>query len=175
MPRVHKRVAAKDYPQSGIKKGDTYYYTKIKQQRGGIVKRSLTPFKRSELTTSDFLSQVYDIEDSLAACTAPDEFGEIAEQLRALGQEQRDKFDNMPEGLQYGDTGQMLEQRADGCEAAADEIETAQSEFESEWPDEPTEDEWDRDSYETWEDAMMAYDEAKEAALAQGQDVAIDY
>src|SRR5688572_28613764 len=39
-----------------------------------------------------------------------------AEELRSLGEEQQEKLDNMPEGLQQGDTGQLLENRANECE-----------------------------------------------------------
>lgn len=43
----------------------------------------------------------------------------LAEQVREFGEEQQGKFDNMPEGLQQGDTGQLLEERASNMEQAA--------------------------------------------------------
>ena len=56
MARVHHRKAAKDYPDHGIAKGDLYYYTKIKTgPRSSRVLRSKEPFKRSQLTSSEFL------------------------------------------------------------------------------------------------------------------------
>ena len=85
---------------------------------------------------------MYDIQDSISA--ALDDFrsggeaddlasalNDAAEQLRELGQECQDKFDNIPEGLQQGDTGQLLENRAQECEAKADELESAAGEVES--------------------------------------------
>lgn len=125
MPRVHHRRARKDYPDQGIQKGDLYYYTKMKTgPRSSRVLRSKTPFKRSQLTNSDYLGELYEIEDDLAALASVDDANDIAERFRNLGQEQQDKLDNMPEGLQEGDTGQMIQERAEACENAADEIET---------------------------------------------------
>jgi hypothetical protein len=124
MPRVHYRKARKDYPAQGIAKGEMYYTAKIKQQRGGITLRSKTPLKPSQLTTSAFKSAY------LAAQETWDESGKEAEDIRAAaeairdaGQEAQGSFDNMPEGLQQGETGQMLEERANQCESKADELE----------------------------------------------------
>lgn len=156
MPRVQTRVAAKDYPDAGIKKGDTYYYTKIKLQRGGIVKRSLRPFKRSELTMSDYLGQLYAWEDAKAEITSMDEAQDMADQIGNLGEEQQGKFDNMPEGLQQGDTGQTVEQRAQACEQAKTEIEDIISEWESAKSDWETE-------IETYKEEKALYDTATKA------------
>lgn len=130
-----QKTAAKDYPANGIKKGDRYWYAQIKTgPRSSRTLRQLQPFKRSQLTSSDFLSQLYDIEDDLDNVVQdenlPGTLREIAENLRNLGQEQQDKYDNMPEGLQQGPTGEMLEERANNCESWADEIEQAADELE---------------------------------------------
>lgn len=132
MARVHKRKAAKDYPQNGIAKGDEYYYVKVKTgPRSSRVMRSKTPFKRSQLTQSDYLGQLYDWEDDKAAISSMDDAQGFADTIRSLGEEQDEKFNNMPEGLQQGDSGQMLEARRDACEQAATEIEEIISEWES--------------------------------------------
>lgn len=123
MPRVHRRKARKDYPAQGIKKGDMYYYTKLKLQRGGIVKRSLVPFQPSQLTNSPFKSgflaagEGWEASDKSAAAAE-----EAAEAIRELGNDAQNGFDSMPEGLQQGDTGQQLENRATECERIADDI-----------------------------------------------------
>lgn len=123
MPRVVKRKARKDYPSAGIKKGDEYYYTKLKLQRGGMVKRSLTPFKPSQLTNSPFKSGFLAAQEGWEAS---DKSGaaaeEAAEAIREVGNEAQNGFDAMPEGLQQGETGQQLENRASECERIADEI-----------------------------------------------------
>lgn len=132
MARVHHRKARKNYKDHGIKKGDMYYYVKIKTgPRSSRVIRSLKPPKRSQLTSSSYLSQLYDIEDNIAAMTEINEAADYAEQLRTLGEEQRDNLSNMPDSLQQSETGQMLEERADACDSAADEIESIVSEWES--------------------------------------------
>lgn len=129
MPRVHKLTAAKDYPDKGIKKGDTYYkWTTRPGGRGkGIVHRQATYPKRQQLTSSDFLIQVYDIEDRIADLVADDalegERDSIVDDIRALAEEQSEKLSNMPEGLQQSPTGEILQERADACEAWASEIE----------------------------------------------------
>lgn len=137
MPRVHKRVAAKDYPDHGIVKGDTYYYTKMKTgPRSSRVMRSKTPFRRSQLTGSEYLGTLYEIEDDKAKIDTLDDASDIIERYRALAEETQEKLDNMPQGLQEGDTGQMLQERIDACENAASEIEDLVGQA----PDEPDED-----------------------------------
>jgi len=132
MPRVKQVKAAKDYPQFGIKKGDVHYYTKMKTgPRSSRELRQKTPFKRSQLTNSAFLSALYDWEDSKAEIGSHEDVSALADAIREIGEEERGKFDNMPEGLQQGDTGQMLEQRADACDEAASELEDIATEWES--------------------------------------------
>lgn len=127
MARVHTRVARKDYPAQGIKKGDTYYTWKTRTTVGksyvGTVHRSLTAPKTT--SSSAFEQALADIQSSFDGVEDADGLRAVAEQITALGEEEREKFDNMPEGLQQGDTGQMLEERASNCEAWASDVETA--------------------------------------------------
>ena len=160
MARVHHRKAAKDYPQQGIAKGDMYYYVKIKTgPRTSREMRSKTPFKRSQLTQSDYLSQLYDWEDSKAEISEMDSAQQFADDIRALGEEQGEKFDNMPEGLQQGDSGQMLEARRDACEQAATEIEEIISEWEDAKSTWETEIETYKADLENHKQSQEAYDE----------------
>ena len=132
MPRVKQVKAAKDYPQFGIVKGDVHYYTKMKTgPRTSRELRQKTPFKRSQLTGSAFLSALYDWEDSRSDISSHEDIQGLADTIREIGEEERSKFDNMPEGLQQGDTGQLLEQRAEACETAAGELEEIASEWET--------------------------------------------
>lgn len=125
MPRVAKRTAAKAYPADGIAKGDVYYHWKIKMAYGGLVRRSKTYPRRSQLTLSDFLGQAYDLDDAVSAAESPDDLDSLADDVRALGEEQADKLSNMPDGLQSGSTGELLQERADQCEEWATEIDNA--------------------------------------------------
>ncbi len=62
----------------------------------------------------------------------------IIEQMRALNEElsslaeaEREKFDNMPEGLQAGERGQAIEQYADALEEGTGAIGEALDELEA--------------------------------------------
>lgn len=191
MARQEKRTARKDYPRDGIKKGDTYYYTKLKLQRGGIEKRSLKPFKPSQLTTSGFkiafLSAGEGFEEAMKGgdySTLASALSDAAEAIRDAGQEARDAFDNMPEGLQQGDTGQLLEARADGCDSKADELDDLASQAESEEaPDEsdfkkPEDGEDDDDPVNddglTFDEATAAYNDSMADLQSQAEDILND-
>jgi hypothetical protein len=127
MPRVNTvEHARKDYPEAGIKKGDKYYWWKF---RYGGKHMSTTPPKASQLTQSSFLSQLYEIQERLQCLEATDaeslksEVEEIAGELRSLSEECENNRSNMPDGLQEGEVGQMLESRTEACSSAADELE----------------------------------------------------
>jgi hypothetical protein len=177
MPRVHKRVAAKDYPEQDIRKGEEYYTWKIKLARGGRVYRQKTPPKRSQLTNSTFLSTLYDIEDQLENFTTgrgqdlKAHLEDIAGQIRDMGQEAQNSFDNMPEGLQQGDTGQLLEKRAQNAEEWANELEALDvpDEDDDEWWHEP--DEGEEPTETEGDHAGMVFDEQ---AFAQAQQDVLD-
>lgn len=187
MPRVYKvESARKPRPELGIAVGDTYYYWK---RRKGPLQMSKTYPKRSQLTGSAFLASIYDIEDRLAALTADetlkDEVESIVQELRDLAEECQSSLDNMPEGLQQGDTGQLLEARIEGCNNAADELEgidfSDAPDGEAEEPEDPGEDasEEEREAYKK---ALAEYEESDEAAdaywdekLGEVQGVEISY
>lgn len=133
MARVKYQKARKDYPNAGIKKGDMYYYARIKT--GPYSSRQIrqkTPIRPSQMTTSDFLNQFYGLQESLQdfkgpLADMPGFLEDLASQARDLGQEQQEKYDNMPDPLQQGDTGCMLEERAQAMETWADSLEEAAS------------------------------------------------
>jgi chromosome segregation ATPase len=160
MPRVTKRKAAKDYPNAGIKKGDEYYHWKRKTgPASGVTCRSLTKPTPSQLNTG-FAGQVGELEASIDAAEDVDGVRSVIEEIRTLGEEQQEKFDNMPEGLQQGDTGQLLEERASQCEEWANEIESACDEYDTKVEEiGKLREEWD------------AYDTACEPENATGEEV----
>jgi hypothetical protein len=131
MAKAHYvKKARKAIKDAGIKIGDSYYWWKF---RFGGRRVSKTPPTRSQLTQSDFLSQVYDLEDRIGRLSATDyvedpdslksDLDDIASEIRSLGEEQSDKLSNMPDSLQSGSTGELLQQRSDECESWADELE----------------------------------------------------
>lgn len=166
MARQEKRTARKDYPREGIAKGDTYYYAKIKTgQRSSMEIRSKTPIPQSRMTVnpyrSPYLAMVEGWNDGDRDEAA---IRDAAETIRDLGNEQQEKFDNMPQGLQQGETGQMLESRAQALSDKADELDTLADELEAlgDQPEDPGEGP-DADDYEEeggYDEAQQAHDEA---------------
>jgi len=124
MPRVHfVKKARKD--NSLVKAGESYYWWKF---RYGGKRLSKTYPKQSKLTQSEFLSQLYELQEEIEDLVAEDGLAsvasDIAERVRTLGEEQTDKRDNMPDSLQDSPTGELLQTRADKCEEIASELES---------------------------------------------------
>jgi hypothetical protein len=125
--RIDRSLPADKDDKVWCPKGEIYYTWGMMMGGRGVQQRSRTAPSRSQLTNSDFLGQIYDMEDETwDICTSPEDLAsardDIAQRLRDLGQEQQDKYDNMPDGLQQGDTGVLLEERAQACESIADEL-----------------------------------------------------
>ena len=95
-------------------------------------------------TRSEFLKRVEALKERIDALDPDDsivttqaEARDIASAIQELADQQREKFDNTPEGLQQGPTGQLLEARAENCEdwSAALENEADDAPDMSEWID----------------------------------------
>ena len=133
MPRVHTQKAGKDYPDIGVKKGDTYYWWKFRY--GGKRKSKSYP-KPQQLTQSDFLQQVYDINDEIGDLEWSEDLqvsiDEIIERVTELRDEQEEKRSNMPEQLQEVGTGEMLQNRMDSLDEMIDELESVDPDIEEE-------------------------------------------
>lgn len=128
MPRVtHVKKARRALPDHGVEVGDEYYWWAFRVGRSSIKRYSKTYPKPSQLTMSEFLSQVYAIQERIEALEADEnlesERDEIVDEIRALGEEQSDKLSNMPDSLQQSPTGELLQGRADECERWADLLE----------------------------------------------------
>jgi|GEM_PF-2990692 len=124
------KSARKDNPVA--KKGESYYWWAFMQGgRGGPKRYSKTPPTRSQLTQSEFYSTLYSLEDQVGDWKA-DQYESVADlegdvenikdEIQSLGEEQSDKFSNMPDGLQQGDSGQLLENRASECDSLVSEL-----------------------------------------------------
>lgn len=127
--RVHTvERARKADPRNGIEVGDKYYWWKFRNRHGaGTVVKSKTYPKASQLTRSEFAGTWRSIEEDIEALPLDDslhsQLQDIAARLRELADETQSKLDNMPEGLQQGDTGQLLEARVNAANEWADVIE----------------------------------------------------
>jgi len=104
MTKVHHvKSARKPIPSIGVEVGQPYYWWAF---NFGTKQVSKTYPTRSQLTSSSFLSSVYDLEDSLPTINATDvdEFESAKEDLLSsiedLKQECEDSLSNMPEQLQ---------------------------------------------------------------------------
>lgn len=124
MARAHfVKKARKDNP--AVKAGESYYWWEF---RYGGKHYSKTPPRPSQLTQSEFLSQMYSFQEQIEDATSIEDIEGLPDEIRQLGEEQIEKKDNMPEGLQEGDTGQLLEERAEAMESWASELEDIISE-----------------------------------------------
>lgn len=167
MPRVHHRKARKNYEAEGIKKGDMYFTWAIKTgPASGRVYRSLTKPRPSQLTASDFFSTLYaaqeSFHDSIAEAGDPSDLESAVEsyksELESLKDDTQGKFDNMPEGLQQGDTGTLLSERVDNVDSLINDLDgvniPSDEEIKEECPvervEEPAEgeDDFDEEGYE---------------------------
>jgi len=165
MPRVtHVKKAQKDNPV--CKKGESYYWWKF---RYGGKRYSLTRPKASQLTQSAYYGSLYEVEERIAeeACGTAEEMealrDEISEEIRNIGQECQDSLDNMPDSLQQGPTGELLQERIDACDGAADEIESIDIDIEFEAEEMDDDPEWDETEREEAIENHRAEEEEREA------------
>jgi hypothetical protein len=134
MPRPHfVKKARVDNPVA--KKGESYWWWKFPFRGKSYSKTRPTP---SQLTQSEFLGAMYDHQDTFNNMVVDadgldglaSELNDLASEVREIGEECAGKKDNMPESLQEGDTGQLLEERSQQCETIADSLEDAASTIE---------------------------------------------
>lgn len=136
MPRVNTAIAAKDYPEQGIKKGDKYWHwTPFR----GCKHRSATMPRPSQVEPNEQRANIYGATESLSdflvnALAHPEDITvadieqavedakEIAE---TAAEEANEKADNMEEGF-----GHETEQ-SQGIREMAEEIENWVNELES--------------------------------------------
>lgn len=118
-----------------IAKGESYYWWAFQYRPKQYSK---TAPRRSQLTQSDFLSQLYDLEDRLESCSVAnkDDFDSFKEELMSeietLKDECQEKLDNMPEQLQSAPSGEILQERIDALENWHSEIESIECDVDEE-------------------------------------------
>ena len=152
--------------------GSKYYRGELNFSRD-IIRCETCKLQHWEVTTSDYQLRVgalvYKWRESYDLSTSGVE--EIISELEDIRDDLQDRLDNMPEGLQQGDTGQLLQDRIDNLESAIDELssidedcikEEIASEYGSEDDDEePEYDEDNAEMVEAFEEKISdAIDEA---------------
>ena len=137
MTKVHYvKKARKDNP--AVKKGESYWWWQFYRRSKQFSKTKPT---RSQSTASEFLSTVYGIEDQgLCAIETPQEIEDIITEIEELSDQTQDSLDNMPEGLQEGDVGILLQERIDYLEQWRSEIEAIAEQYEDDWDDKSEDD-----------------------------------
>lgn len=136
MPRVYIKTAGKDYPEIGVKRGETYHEWAFFRQKP---QKSKNYPSRSQLTQREELQMIYNTYDGATASYGPDDVKDMAEQLREAAGIAQEKYDNLPEGFQQGDRGQALEELISNVEQAASDLEYLADRMEEEG------EEWDQD------------------------------
>jgi len=119
MPRVtHVKKARKPIPSIGVEVGDSYYWWQFAFSPRSVSK---TPPKPWQLTRSPFMQELLQLQDELGSLDL-DSAEDFAQRVRALGEEQQEKLQNMPDSLQYAPSGELLQEREEAMTAWADEI-----------------------------------------------------
>lgn len=133
MARAHfVKAARKDNPVA--KKGESYYWWAFMVGgRGGPKHFSKDKPRRSQLTSSEYLGALYDIQDnagnhSPSVDSLKEDIENIVSDLENLRDEAQERFDNIPESLQQAEVGQTLENRISSVEDAISELENIDTE-----------------------------------------------
>lgn len=169
MPKVNKvNKTRKDQgtcPKCGdpIAIGAAYVWWQFKNSGRSIRCNKTTCYpKPSELTRSEFWSTILGLQessfehsDNLSMEDIESERDEIQSQLEDMASELTEKHDNMPEGLQEGDTGQLLQERADAVQEAADALSSVDCTY-----DDTEEDMTDEQKQEKCEEVLTELQEA---------------
>lgn len=147
MAKIERPKARKEYKcfkcGETIKVGDTYLKG-IPFRRSPIIRCTKCGLRSWELSSSDYVLGVgrvcdcwqedYELGENTAQC--------IADELDSIKDQCQDSLDNMPEGLQEGSTGELLQERIDCLDDVISELENidydsikeeAQTDFDSEF------------------------------------------
>jgi hypothetical protein len=125
LSKQDRTIPADENDEIFIAKGESYFWWQFLRSPKQYSKERP---KNSQLTQSSFLSTLYGIEERIEEFSAEnkDDFDSFIEEIKSEIEELRDttqeSLDNMPEGLQQGDTGQLLQERVDGLDSWIDEI-----------------------------------------------------
>lgn len=128
MAKIEKPKARKEYKCSKcgevIKVGDTYLKG-IPFRRSPVIRCTKCGLRSWELSSSDYVQGVGRICDCWEEDYGCDEntAQSIADELNNIRDQCQDSLDNMPEGLQEGDTGQLLQERIDTLDSVISELE----------------------------------------------------
>ena len=128
MAKIEKPKARKEYKCSKcgqtIKVGDTYLKG-TPFRRSPVIRCTKCGLRSWELSSSDYVQgvgRVCDCWEEDYGC-GEDTAQSIADELDTIKDNCQDSLDNMPEGLQEGDTGQLIQERIDNLDSAISDLE----------------------------------------------------
>jgi DNA-directed RNA polymerase subunit RPC12/RpoP len=128
MAKIEKPKARKEYKCSKcgevIKVGDTYLKGTPFRMKP-VIRCTKCGLRSWELSSSDYVQgvgRVCDCWEEDYGCNE-DTAQSIVDELDSIKDQCQDSLDNMPYGLQEGDTGQLLQERIDNLESAISDLE----------------------------------------------------
>lgn len=151
LEKLDRTVPKNDSDKIFIAKGESYYWWAFKN--GGKHFSKEQP-RSSQLTQSNYLSQLYAIQERVEDFTAEvaediEPFvDEIKSDLESLKEETEGSLENMPESLQSSPTGELLQERIDALDNAISELESIQVDDYEEPTDEEIKDDLGEDATE---------------------------
>lgn len=117
MSRLHfVKSANKAYPQAGIAKGDSYYWWQSYRQPRRLSKERP---RASQHASSEYEQSVLSLCEALEDANSMWDEGDrdqLVSDLEAIRDSEQEKFDNLPEGFQLGDTGMLIEERVNNLD-----------------------------------------------------------
>jgi hypothetical protein len=134
--RAFSRIAGKDYPEYGIKKGDTYYYWSVGFR--GRKQMSKTPPRQSQLTGSK-MSGAYaaqeTAQDTIGNATTPEEFAQAlndaADEIESVADEYQEAADATTGNGNRVPNADEMQEKADGLRDWAESLRNDAGEIEN--------------------------------------------
>ena len=102
--------------------GSPYLYA-TPMHRAKMIRCTKCGLKSYETSGSEYVQTIGALGDNWRTEYGIDNIEGIIDTLTELMDNAQDSLDNMPEQLQYGPTGEMLQERIDGLESAISELE----------------------------------------------------
>lgn len=133
--------------------GSKYFYIDFYSGRTAV-RCTSCEFKQSETTENPYYQQLWSIQedyseriDNADELSIADVKEELVSDLENLRDEVQERYDNIPEQLQYGEAGQLLQDRIDSLDSAISDIESVEVSDIDEWKDENG---YGEDDFESW-------------------------
>jgi len=129
------KSARKDYPEHGIKKGESYWHWAFMQGgRGGAKRFSKTQPKPSQLTQSEFWGSVLGLQEDNESVPDLDDIEsrieDIKSDIETWRDEQEERKSNLPDSLQDGSSGELLQSRYDALDECANTLDSVDFSYE---------------------------------------------